>query len=327
MLAPGGLMSIVIQPGDWETPREVMVTGLDDWFDDYNTTFTVVVTFTSEDPLYQTSDLAALAADRQAANVAKTSPTDSIGTGVSNGYLAAFVVPFTNVDDDDIGLVAEIVSVTGGHCASIGRTGVCSESYYGCVATLLVYTTSQPKETLLLTVTSSNPTEAGPIESIVVITSEDWRTPKEVHVESYDDPLQDGDIPFNVTVATLYSPDEDYGQSENKYGTHGLLKATVPFISKDDPTWFDTVGTKCPKGYFGSYTGKDEGDFYGCRRCPAGTYADEENDKVDCRSCPPGTYGLVEGAQSLQSITSWNGIAEDPGCMPCPNGTYSATWG
>ena len=59
----------------------------------------------------------------------------------------------------------------------------------------------------------------------------------------------------------------------------------------------------------------------------AGTYVGEATDKLWCRACPPGTYGLVSGATSRQSATSWEGAALDPGCMPCENGTYGPRWG
>ena len=43
-------------------------------------------------------------------------------------------------------------------------------------------------------------------------------------------------------------------------------------------------------------------DYYGCIRCPAGTYAEENDDKLNCRQCPPGTFGVVRGAVAGYSL-------------------------
>ena len=54
-LAPNGGLSFVVTPDSWDAQSEVLVRGLDDFYDDYNTSYTIAVTVTSDDPLYQTS--------------------------------------------------------------------------------------------------------------------------------------------------------------------------------------------------------------------------------------------------------------------------------
>ena len=208
------------------------------------------------------------------------------------------------------------------------RGGVSYSRYVGYIE---VYVTSQPKDTMLLTVTSSLPTEAKPSLTLVAITPDDWVNPQTIEIESIDDAYADGDIHFNVTVATLFTSDPDYGQiGPNREGSYGLISTTVPFISLDDPD--DTAQTSCQPGYWGLYA--DVGiespyynDWYGCEKCPPGTWADESADKLWCRACPPGSFGLTEGAVAMQSATDWEGSALDPGCVPCPNGTYNEDFG
>jgi hypothetical protein len=67
--------------------------------------------------------------------------------------------------------------------------------------------------------------------------------------------------------------------------------------------------------------------FYNGMMQTVGTYIGEAADKLWCRACPPGTYGLVSGATSRESATTWDGTALDPGCMPCANGTFGPYWG
>ena len=222
------------------------------------------------------------------------------------------------MDDDVIGLVAY-------------GTGACSEPYYGYVATLTVHLLSEPKDTVLMTLTSTLPSEAAPLQNLLAITADDWGMPKTIDILSIDDPTKDGDRPFNITISTLFSQDADYGTaSPNKAGEAGSFSARVGFVSMDDPD--DTGATACGAGYWGYYADVGSNsplynDLSGCFRCPAGTWVDEALDKLWCRACPPGTYGLVEAAVSSQSTTSWDGADLDPGCLPCPNGTYSDAWG
>jgi hypothetical protein len=273
-----------------------------------NTSYSIAVTFLSEDPNYLTSQSSALVVGGTAPPLSDT-----------KAFAPALEFPFLNVDDDSIGMVI------------YANPNVCSEPYYGYIAYIYVNLLSEPKDTVLLVVTSSLPSEAAPMVNLVAITAEDWTEPKQVAIESIDDPMMDGDRPINITIATLFSQDPDYGRSgPNKDGATGLFSQVVGILSMDDPD--DTSATACAAGFYGEYADVGQSspayhDSYGCYYCPAGTWVDETNDKTACRSCPPGTYGLIKGAQSWQSTTSWDDSKLDPGCLPCPNGTYSAAWG
>ena len=72
---------------------------------------------------------------------------------------------------------------------------------------------TQPKETVLLTLTSSLPSEAAPAAPIVVVTPDDLTTTQAISIASIDDPVTDGDRSFQVSLATLFSADPDYGAS------------------------------------------------------------------------------------------------------------------
>ena len=144
----------------------------------------------SNDPLYSSSAVAASDVGGRTTG------------GGSWGLAPALSFGFVNVDDDAIGLTF----------TASDSPGVCSEPYYGYVGYVTVQLLSQPKATVLFTLTSSLPSEAAPSLSILVVTADDWTIPQSVGVVSIDDPVVDGDVNFNVTIATLFSDDPDYGQ-------------------------------------------------------------------------------------------------------------------
>ena len=124
-LASGGLMEIEFTPTDWAEPRFVMIQGMDDWVNDYNTTYYIGVVFASRDQNYFTPPDAAdeVTNGAYAADYRYYSDT---GWSEYDGHGPAITLPFTNTDNDTIGLVVEGSS----------KPGICSEPYYGCVAPL-----------------------------------------------------------------------------------------------------------------------------------------------------------------------------------------------
>ena len=312
-----GSMAMTFTASDFDSPKEIVVRGLDDLIDDYNTTYGISIVLESVDPSYQTSASAA-------ASITTTVGDTAAMAGASYGpssFAPALQVGMVNTDDDEIGLVAYTKN----------KPGVCSEPYYGYIEIISVYLMTEPKATVLLTAASSLPVEAGPNTPLLSIAVADWTLPKTVQISSFDDPISDGDKRFNMTIGTLFTPDPDYGEiGPNPDGAAGMISVTVPMISLDDP---DDVGASaCPAGMYGLYVDVPASnplfnDYQGCTYCPAGKWADENADKLKCRDCPPGTFGVATASVSLGIGYDWAGETLDPACMPCPNGTYADTWG
>ena len=84
------------------------------------------------------------------------------------------------------------------------------EPYYGYVGYFGVYLTSQPKDTVLLTITSSLPAEAGRGQPARHPRARTGRR-RNGDIASIDDPVADGDRPLNITISTLGTEDPDYG--------------------------------------------------------------------------------------------------------------------
>jgi len=217
---------------------------------------------------------------------------------------------FNNVDDDEAGWVAFVED----------NEDTCSEPYYGKTAFINIYLTSEPKSSVLLFLTSSDASEAGPNDALLSIDKYTWDVVHTISVSSKDDAAEDGDIPFNVTVSVVLSDDPEYGSIDvNPDGMAGLYghSVTMAFLSLDDPD--DAVVGACGAGEYGA--------FPDCTACPPGQYAEEFGDKVSCRFCPPGTFGTISGAEAMIISTDIDGNVNDPGCMPCLSGTYSQIWG
>jgi len=226
-----------------------------------------------------------------------------------NYYNDHFIVlPLLNEDNDKAGLRTKVVQKE------------CSEPDYDLTAELALWVVTEPKEAILLTITSDNSAEAKPDEAITAINKNNWQYPIFITVSSIDDRYKDGDIHFNVSIAIVFSEDPEYGSSEvNPDGEIGIGSetASLGFISVDDPS--DSNPTACDKGQYGN--------FPDCYNCPVGTFVEIAGDKAACRFCPPGTYGLVMGAEAMGVGIAWDGNLVDPGCLPCPQGFYSDQWG
>src|SRR5690606_31487498 len=137
-------------------------------------------------------------------------------------------VPMENVDDDNFDVIA------------FASSNVTSEPFYGLSATITIYLKTEPKDTVLFSVTSTHPTEAGPDRSILSFSKDDFQVAQIVFISSFDDRYLDGksflmdervvllvlkstlyflvifpgDIAYNITIATLFSDDPDYGSPD-----------------------------------------------------------------------------------------------------------------
>jgi len=325
--ADGGYY-VPFTPLDYYIPKFVTIFGLDDMWDDYNQTFTV----TAEvwDKGFKCDDMGAGEGEvgggqRERFSCEAYTTKDKVYTHVDEGGLLQMAkFPMINVDDDDFDLFMD----TDQH--------VTSEPDKGLSAVISVWLGTKPKATVLLSITSNVAAEARPENSLIAISSDDWTSKKEVLIESVDDQFKDGTIPYNITVAILFSNDEDYGgttsNTENRKGMTAL-DVQQRFISLDDLA--DDSATACMKGYYGYFckysTCKTNNDWYNCKKCPQGTYKDQSGDSYDDEDEVDLTLVSASdtGDGHSRLVQQWQGASgtshtkrAGSGCRMCPPGTY-----
>jgi hypothetical protein len=261
---------LTFSSANWNTPQEVLVKGMDDMVMDYDQEYTVSVgPIYSVDPPY-------------------------------NGQIE--VLEYLNLDDDNIGLFAYIAyEDVKGTPVLQNRTSE-DGTLSGKVRVRLL---SQPKATVLFTVSTSAPQEAIAAPSIIAFSQDDWRMEQQLTVFGEDDLFLDGDFPYTLRVKTLYTSDPDYREAS--------LEASLDFRNEDDSG--DRSESECELGLYGVYPS--------CRKCPIGTYSDTTTSVLkvsDCKKCPYGTHGTMRGAQTK---FGHGPLPSDAACRPCPEGSFS----
>lgn len=144
-----GYTVLLFEPGDFMQAQSVEIVGLDDLYDDYNSSYTITLSVSSDDPLYD-----------------NFSPTISL--------------PLENVDDDNF----DVEAITSGT--------VTSEPYYGIYASITVRLMTKPTDTVLFSITSDKPNEAGPDLAILSFSPANFQAEQVVMIKSIDDKYQDG---------------------------------------------------------------------------------------------------------------------------------------
>jgi hypothetical protein len=251
---------------DWNQRKRVHLIGLDDEVVDYNMTYFINVgPSVSEDEKYM--------------NLIQT----------LNG---------TNRDDDSIGLTAEVICTDeglppGSACVWMNKTSE-NGAYEG---SLQMRLKSEPKSTVLFTVSSSMPGEASVSPQIIAFTVENWKDFQIVTVRGLDDPYIDGDRDYKVNLKTLFTTDPDYKLA--------MLQKTLGLTNIDEET--DRYQHECPRGFYGIQPE--------CIPCKSGLYSDTTKNATtswSCKLCAVGLYGDAEGTPS-----------KHVGCFPCPDGKYN----
>jgi len=197
----------------------------------------------------------------------------------------------TTLDDDHIGLIVEVEN-------GLNETSENGEK----VGQVSVRLGTQPKDTVLFTMSTSKPAEASLTPQILAFSIDNWRQKQTITVRGNDDALSDGDQEYFVSARTLFTNDPDYG-----HATTGMLTEQVGFVNYDDLT--DRNPDECDDGYYGSLTD------HSCRECPVGRYSDINGNTstyAACKPCAWGTYGPLTAQTSL-----WTA------CLPCPTGKYA----
>jgi hypothetical protein len=169
---------------NWNVAQIVTVTGVDDKVKDGNVAYAVRRSApTTDDPAYQ--------------------------------KLPSADVKVVNLDDDIAGITLPLLlsGVDG------GTKLITSEA--GGSASFSVSLTSQPKDTVTLPVTSSNPAEGKPSPTTLTFTPANYATQQTVTVVGQDDSIADGNVPYTVTVGPSASKDTDYvGLSQSVKATN-----------------------------------------------------------------------------------------------------------
>ena len=161
--ASSSVAQVTFTSADWNIPKNIIITGVDDTFLDGTQPFNVVigagtVTGTANPALSGFNGF---------------NPTDVAGTNTDNEVAGATVTPAT-------------ITV----------------SEAGTTATVQIVLTTQPQvgNTVRFPVSVSDTTEASSSVAQVTFTSADWNIPKNIIITGVDDTILDGTQPFNVVI-------------------------------------------------------------------------------------------------------------------------------
>ena len=246
-------MVLVFNKDNWMKEQKVTVVGMNDWVVDYAQPYTVQI-----------------------------GPSTSVDLPYQNKHMST--LNFINLDDDKVGLTAELRDLNDPTKTRVPQLGFTSEDGTVGPEKLYVRLASEPKSTVLFTVSSTAPQEGTVTPNIVAFSSDDWNMEQTLTVTGEDDAFLDGNSPYSVVIATLYTADPDYGAAQ--------LGHTVKFVNYDDPT--DRKADECEMGLYG-YVNVETG-LYDCRKCPIGTYqpkAGQANDD-SCIGCGLGEFVLAD---------------------------------
>jgi hypothetical protein len=263
-------VDLVFDQSNWDMFEEVQLTGVDDNVKDYNVSYHVMI-----------------------------GPTSS-----ADGAYKDMVrrINATSIDDDEIGLTLEVPVDKSGVPRNItSEDGTKTGS-------LKLRLLSEPKDTVLFTVSSTKPAEAAASPSIVAFSPDNWFVVQYVTVRGVDDQYSDGAQAYYVVIDTLFTEDPDYGAPREQ---GGMLRRQALFENEDDP--FDRSERECQLGWYGSTIITDN---LPCTKCPPGTYATTTRDAL-YKDEFTASDEIVNGAPKLYPGT----------CKKCMMGTASATDG
>lgn len=105
-------------------------------------------------------------------------------------------------------------------------------SEVGITATFTVALTSQPTATVSIPVSSSDMSEGTIVSNTLSFTADNWEQPQSVIVTGQNDDIDDGNIPYTITLSTASGG-----------GYDGVDPSDVAVLNEDDDTRNVTVGT------------------------------------------------------------------------------------
>ncbi|MCU0691049.1 MAG: hypothetical protein MUF54_06585, partial [Polyangiaceae bacterium] len=121
----------------------------------------------------------------------------AVSTGSDYNGLDPDDVEVTNTDNDSPGIT---VNPTSGLTTTEG----------GGTATFTVVLNSQPSADVIVTASSSDPSEGTASPASLLFTTANWNAPQTVTVTGVDDPVADGNQPYQVVLASAVSSDPGY---------------------------------------------------------------------------------------------------------------------
>ena len=137
-------------------------------------------------------------------------------------YDGAATVDLTvNVADDDAAMLLSATSLTVTEASGSGRT-----------ATFTVKLATQPTANVVIGVSGDDASEGSVLPSQLTFTPSDWSQTQTVTVTAVDDDVDDGNVDWDVTLASPTSTDTNYS---------GLSSRTVDVSTTDDDTAGITV--------------------------------------------------------------------------------------
>lgn len=176
---------------NWNAPQTVTVTGVDDKLADGDQSYKVHL---------------------------------SSGVSTDGNYSGQFPadLPFSNVDDDQAGLV-------------INAAANLQTKETGTTATFTVSLLSQPTAAVSVALSSGNPAEGTVAPATLSFTTANWAMPQTVTITGVQDSVADGPQPYVIQVANAVSTDLNY---KGKFG----VQVNVTNLD-DDQAGFTVVGS------------------------------------------------------------------------------------
>ena len=139
----------------------------------------------------------------------------TVNADTSAEYDGAATVDLTvNVADDDAAVLLSATSLTVTEASGSGRT-----------ATFTVKLATRPTADVVIGVSGDDATEGSVSPSQMTFTQSDWNQAQQVTVTAVDDDVVDGNVDWDVTLASPTSTDTDYS---------GLSSRTVDVSTTDD---------------------------------------------------------------------------------------------
>jgi hypothetical protein len=184
--AVGGLSSLVFDSTNYNIAKVLTVTGVDDYLDDGNQTYMIVVT-----PILKV-------------------------TGKLAKEVAPLSVVVTNVDDDNSGLQV----VQFGNKTSEGGGPFPGRLGSGGTASFTVKPTSEPFTGMRVEIVSSDTTEGVVSVSSVHFSPTTWTIPQTITVTGVDDFVYDYPQAYTVNIASAISSDDENYQGQQHHTLH-----------------------------------------------------------------------------------------------------------
>ncbi|HEY0109963.1 MAG TPA: Calx-beta domain-containing protein, partial [Fibrella sp.] len=173
---PAGSVTLTFTRQNFSTPQTVTITGVDDLLRDGNVDYQINL------------------------DISGSSDTNFAGLDLQ---------PVTVTNSDDGESVGIVFSQLGGLVTTEANI-VTAPDTSGRTDTFTVQLTAQPTSNVTHSLSSTDTTEGTVSPTSIIFTPTDFNQPRTITVTGVDDPLDDGDVVFNVVTAALVTNDPTY---------------------------------------------------------------------------------------------------------------------